>query len=160
KRQKNAFKVVLCIVLMGILSGCSLIVSTESLNIPIEEIEKNISRSTDLSQLKTGNFLKLKQFYGISREEVEEFLLYRAPSNIKADEIAVIKVKGPEQIEIVKEKLLKRVDERAVSFKDYLPEEYFLIEKKEIHVQGTYILLAISKDAAEISKAFEESFKP
>ncbi|MBM7649265.1 hypothetical protein JOC78_002218 [Bacillus ectoiniformans] len=156
---KNLLKVVLVVYLMGILSGCGLIVSTASLDVPMEQIDKHITQSADLSDLKTGNFLKLKQFYGVTREEVDEFTLYRAPSNIRADETVVIKVKDPAQVEIVKEKLIKRVDQKAVSFKDYLPEEYYLIENYQMNVQGTYILLTISKDADSIVQAFQQSFK-
>ncbi|PGL73878.1 DUF4358 domain-containing protein, partial [Bacillus thuringiensis] len=44
-------------------------------------------------------------------------------------------------------------------FKDYLPDEYFLIEKHVLKTKDNYILLAISKDADKVEKTFDKIFK-
>ncbi|WP_238455604.1 DUF4358 domain-containing protein [Desulfolucanica intricata] len=144
--------------IVGVLSGCSALSKAGTKNPPVKEIEEKIKQAVDISNLKAGNYVKLKQLYGISRGEIEEFVLYRAPSNIKADEILLIKVKDASSVNGVKEKILKRAEKQAASFRDYLPEEYFLIEKKEILVKNNYILFAISKDAQKIANVFEECF--
>ena len=157
--KKTIVSIFLFILTMGFLSGCSSLSKAETKNPTVSEINEKIKQSVDISTLKAGNFVKLKNLYGISKGEIEEFVLYRAPSNIKADEIVIIKVKDSNHVNNVKEKILKRASKQAISFKDYIPDEYYLIEKKEIKVNKNYILFAISKDVEKISNAFDECFK-
>jgi len=157
--KKTIVSIFLFILTMGFLSGCSSLSKAETKNPTVSEINEKIKQSVDISTLKSGNFVKLKNLYGISKGEIEEFVLYRAPSNIKADEIVIIKVKDSNHVNNVKEKILKRASKQAISFKDYIPDEYYLIEKKQIKVNKNYILFAISKDAEKISNAFDECFE-
>ncbi|MGW6184753.1 DUF4358 domain-containing protein, partial [Bacillus mycoides] len=84
---------------------------------------------------------------------------YTAPTNIKADEIAVIKLDNTKSVDNIKKKIISRIEKKSKSFKGYLPEEYFLIEKHVLKTKDNYILLAISKDADKIEKTFDENFK-
>ncbi|WP_142335352.1 DUF4358 domain-containing protein, partial [Bacillus toyonensis] len=59
----------------------------------------------------------------------------------------------------IKEKILSRIEKKSKSFKDYLPDEYFLIEKHVLKTKDNYILLAISKDADKIEKTFDKILK-
>ncbi|KGM96897.1 hypothetical protein Z968_05235 [Clostridium novyi A str. 4552] len=128
-------------------------------DVSTKDIGEKISQSTDLSKMKQGDNSKLEKLYKIKPGEVEEFVLYTAPSNIKADEIAVIKVKGSSKIEDVKGKIEKRIKKQTASFKDYLPEEYALMEKHVLKEKGNYIIFVVSKDVDKIEKAIDESFK-
>lgn len=155
--KKGMACLIILVFTLGVLVGCTNnkgAIKNPSFN----EIVDNIKKVVDLSTLKEGNYARLKRSYGIAREDIEEFVLYRAPSNIKADEILLIKVKQPEAVSKVKEQVEQRVAKQAASFKDYLPEEYYLIEKRVVKVQGSYILLVISQDAEQIAQAFEECF--
>lgn len=158
KYKRKIIITTLLIILTLSVAGCNL-TKTKLKNPSISEINEKISQAVDLSTLKVGNYAKFRKLYAIQKGDMEDFVLYRAPSNIKADEIVIIKVKASNQVNNVKEKVLKRVDKQAASFIDYLPDEYFLIEKKVLKVKNNYILLAISKDAEKIAKEFEESFK-
>ncbi|HAG44839.1 MAG TPA: hypothetical protein DCL31_17845, partial [Clostridium sp.] len=115
--------------------------------------------AVNLDEMKEGDNDKLQKLYDIKADEIENFILYVAPTNLKADEVAVIKVKDANDVESVKEKLSKRVEEQGKSFKDYLPDEYFLIEKHVLKTKDNYVLLAISKDADKIESAFDEALK-
>lgn len=150
---KTRKALVIMLLVLFLLGGCG---QDKLQNPTVQSIADKVKQSVDLSSLKAADYPKLKKLYGISRAELEDFVLYRAPSNIKADEIAIIKVKDPKYIDEVKEKVLKRADRQATSFRDYLPKEYFLIEKKIIKVKGNYILFAVSKDAEKIADVFED----
>lgn len=106
-----------------------------------------------------GDEEKLKKLYDIDSENLEEYILYIPKSNIEANEIAIFKVKESEDLEEVEEKIKDRVEEQATNFKDYLPDEYYLIEKNVLKTKGNYILFAISEDVDKIEKVFDESFK-
>lgn len=144
---------------VGILGGCSSSEKTEAKNPTVKEISEKIGQAADISQMKEGSEAKLKKLFDISTEELDEFAFYMAPSNVKADEILIIKVKDSNNIDAIKDKIVKRADKQANTFKDYAPEEYNLLEKKVVKNEGNYILYVVSKDAEKISSAFDESFK-
>lgn len=152
-KNKKVFAMLLLVLCLLWCWGCS---KEKMKNPAVKDIDSKVKQAVDLSSLKVADYPKLKKLYGISRAEIEDFVFYRAPSNIKADEIAIIKVKEPKYIAAVKEKILKRAEKQATSFRDYVPEEYFLIEKKIIRVKGNYILFAVSKDAEKIADVFDE----
>lgn len=161
--MKNLFKNILLISLIvilptGVLFGCSSKESSTKNPSP-KEIGEKISQAIDLSQMKEGDSKKLAKLYDIAEEDVEDFFLLTAPSNIKADELAIIKVKDKNKVDSVKEKVEKRVENQSTSFKDYLPEEYSLIENHVLEVKDNYIFLSISKDSEKAKEIFYESFK-
>lgn len=141
-----------------IFSACSNSAESNK-NVAIKDISEKISSVTDVSQMKEGNAEKLKKLYNIDSKESEEFILYTASSNIKVDEIAVIKVKDSNQIENIKKKISKRIEKQSTSFKDYLPKEYNLIEKHVLKNKDNYVIFIISQDAEKIEKVIDESFK-
>ncbi|MEW9097033.1 MAG: DUF4358 domain-containing protein [Clostridiaceae bacterium] len=161
--MKNLFKNILLISLIvilptGVLFGCSSKESSTK-NPSSKEIGEKISQAIDLSEMKEGDSKKLAKLYDIAEEDVEDFFLLTAPSNIKADELAIIKVKDEKKVDSIKEKVEKRVENQGTSFKDYLPEEYSLIENHILEVKDKYIFLSISKDSEKAKEIFYESFK-
>ncbi|KNF08587.1 hypothetical protein CLPU_6c00730 [Gottschalkia purinilytica] len=146
------------ILIAGALSGCST-KSKETKNVSVKEISKKVVESIDTSNMKKEDGNKLEKLYGIKPEDVEEFTVYSPKSNLKADEIAIIKAKDSNDVDKIKEKIEERIKKQESSFKDYLPDEYFLIEKHVLKTNGNYIFLAISKDAEKAENAFDESIK-
>ncbi|MGH1280429.1 DUF4358 domain-containing protein [Bacillus basilensis] len=156
--KKFVITIIACTITLGSLSGC--FGKKENVNsLSATEIGEKIEHVTNLEEMKVGDSKKLQKLYNINTDEVESFVLYTAPTNIKADEIAVIKVKDKKNVENIKNKISNRVEKKSKSFKDYLPNEYFLIEKHVLKTKDNYILLAISKDADKAEKTFDEIFK-
>lgn len=118
-----------------------------------------MKQSVKLDKLKKGDAHKLKKLYDLGTEQVEDFLLYTASSNVRADEIVVIKVKDGSQIDSIKARITQRVDAQAVKFKDYRPDEYALLEKHVLKVKSHYILFAVSADTEQIEKAFDTALE-
>lgn len=139
--------------------GCSIFNKQEIKNPSINEISEKIKQTTDMSNMKEGDSTKLKKLYDISPDDVEEFKLYTASSYLKADEIAIIKVKDSNNVPNIEDKISKRIEKQATSFKDYLPDEYFLVEKNVLKTNGNYILFIISKDSEKIEDVFDEFWK-
>ncbi|WP_242960833.1 DUF4358 domain-containing protein [Clostridium peptidivorans] len=147
----------LLVLAIGSLYGCS---SKKAAKSPsVDEIVAKVKGATDISQMPEVDAEKLKMLYDIDAADLEGFKVYIAPSNIKADELAIIKVKDEKKVAEIKDKVAKRVENQGASFKDYLPEEYSLIQNHVLKTQGNYVFLAISKDAEKMETAFNESFK-
>lgn len=150
---KTCFTMLVCMITAGALIGCS----SKTKNISAKEVGESIEHAVKIDALKKGDQKKLQKLYDISAEDVEDFVLYTAPTNIKADEVVVLKVKDSKNIESIKKKILERIDSQSKKFKDYLPNENFLIENHILKIKGNYVLLAVSAQADKIEKAFNEA---
>lgn len=153
-----ASMMLLTVFALSMTTGCSS-PKVASKNPSVNEIRDKITQTVGISDMKEGDSSKLKKLYGIDAGKLDGFALYTAPSNIRADEVALLKVKDANDVSGIKDKISKRIDSQAASFKDYLPEQYFLIEKHVLKSNGNCILFVVSKDATKIEAVFDDSFK-
>ena len=159
RRGEKLFAAVLAIAIaVSVLAGCSGKEDGLGEGLSAVEVGERIQQAVNLEELKQGDTHKLQKLYHIDAGDVEDFVLYTASSNVKADELAVIKTKDANQAESVKEKILQRLDALTVKFKDYRPEEYALIEKHVLKTKGPFVLFAVSKEADQMERAFDDAF--
>ena len=85
--------VIIGLIIVSSMTGCSSATATSVKNLSIQQIDETLRKTVDLSTLKTGDAAKLKKLYDISSEDLDGFVLYTAPSNLKADELLLIKTK-------------------------------------------------------------------
>ncbi|MFC6649162.1 DUF4358 domain-containing protein [Paenibacillus rhizoplanae] len=157
--QKMKYLVVLSavMILCGILIGCSS-KKEGAKDVPVHTIEEHIKQAASMENME-WDMNRLKKLYHLDADEVQDFVLYTAESNVEAEELAVIQVKQEHQAESVKEKIMKRIGAQEVKLKDYRPEQFYLVEKHVLKVKGRYILFTVSKDAEQIESAFSEALK-
>jgi len=156
-KNKRFFALLIFIFAISVLSGCA---SEQSdINVSAIKIEHQMKQSVKLDKLKKGDAHKLKKLYDLGSEQVEDFLLYTASSNVRADEIVVLKVIDESLIDSVKASIAQRIDAQAVKFKDYRPDEYALLEKHVLKVKSHYVLFVVSADAEQIEKAFDSALE-
>ncbi|MEK3791824.1 DUF4358 domain-containing protein [Paenibacillus sp. FSL R7-0204] len=158
--QKIKYVVVLSavMILCGILIGCSS-KKEDAKDVPVHTIEERIKQAASMEAMDKGDMSRLKKLYQLNADEVQDFVLYTAESNVEANELAVIRVKQEDQADSVKEKIMERIEAQKVKLKDYRPEQFYLVEKHILKVKGRYILFTVSKDAEQIESAFNEAFK-
>lgn len=144
--------------ILFILTSCSSKRAMDK-NISIKDIDEKIRETVDLSNMNIGDSEKLEKLYDIDIEDLEDFILYTSTKNIEASEIALLKVKDVNKIDDIKDKITARIEEKSNSFKDYIPDEYYLIEKHVLKTKNNYILFVIFEDVETIEKIFDESFK-
>ncbi|AWX56453.1 MULTISPECIES: DUF4358 domain-containing protein [Brevibacillus] len=143
---------------MGMLAGCSSEGGTSE-ELSAAKVGERIQQTVSFQDMKQRDLEKLQKLYQIEAEKVENFILYTASSNVKADELAVIKVKDASDTDNVKEKIQQRIEAQTIKFKDYRPEEYFLIEKHVLKTKGQFVLFAVSKEVDQIESVFDEALK-
>jgi len=156
KRIFNSFMALILITI--VLTACTKGGSTGK-NPSIVEINNKLSEAIDLSKMDNGDGEVLEKFYDIDSNKLEEFVLYMPKTNIEVNEIAILKVKNTSDLEDIKEKIENRIEEQGNAFRDYIPEEYYLIENHVLKTKDNYILFAIYEDVDKIEKVFDESFK-
>lgn len=145
-------------VAVGVMAGCSGKEDVAAEALSAAEVGERIRQAVNFDDMKQGDSSKLQKLYHIDAAEVEDFILYTASSNVKADELAVIKVKDENQVESIKEKIRQRIEAQTVKFKDYRPDEYYLIEKHVLKTRGPFILFAVSREADLMERAFDGAF--
>ncbi|MEA1962194.1 MAG: DUF4358 domain-containing protein [Bacillota bacterium] len=161
-RMLNSYKILIVLIILFLtvtMTGCTKSASSASpASPPLADIDTKISQSVDLSNVQKCDSEKLEKYYGVNADELEDFVLYTPAVNIKADEMAIFKVKDETGISDMQNRIEKRLQNKTDSFKEYLPEEYYLVEKHVLVNHGNYVLFAISKDAETIEDIFNEFF--
>ncbi|PGS78312.1 hypothetical protein COC69_15825 [Bacillus cereus] len=143
---------IMCIMIASALIGCS----SQTKDVSANEIGETIQKGVKMDEVEKGDQKKLQKLYEINAEDIVGFALYTASTNMKADELLILKVKNSKDIETMKKKVEDRINSQSQKFKDYLPNENFLVENHVLKIKGNYILLAISAQSDKIEKKFQE----
>ncbi|GAA0389898.1 hypothetical protein GCM10008933_20970 [Paenibacillus motobuensis] len=143
---------------LSVLTGCSGKDDMATNKLSAAQIRERIEQAVSLKDMKEGDQNKLQKLYKIDAESVEDFILYTSTSNVRADELVIIKLKDPSQAENVKEKITQRIDAQKIKFKDYRPDEYFLVEHHVLKTKGAFVFFAVSKEADQMERAFDDAF--
>lgn len=146
------------IVVISVLSGCSGKDDKTQEQLSATQLGKSIEQVVSLKEMKKADLNKLKKLYKIDADSVDDFILYTSTSNVKADELAVIKLKDESQVEGVKENIEQRIEAQKMKFKDYRPDEYFLVENHVLKTKGPFVFFAVSKEADQMEHAFNNAF--
>jgi hypothetical protein len=158
-RSKIGIIISIFILITAILSGCSKSDKTILKTPEVSQIEESVMKNIDITDMIKLDDKKLERVYGIKADEVEGYFVYVSTSNVKADEVAVFKAKDANGAEYLKTKIADRMVQLGKSFKDYLPEQYSLIEKNTLEIKGNYVFLVVSKDGEDIKALFDKCFE-
>lgn len=154
-RSKLTIAILALAVMVGLLAGCAG-KNEESGSLTAAEVAERIEKSADLSNMKQGDANRLEKLYHLTSNDLEDFVLFTASSNVKADELLVIRLKEASETDRVMEQIEQRIAAQAAKFKDYRPEQYFLIEKRVLKTNGRYILFSVSAEADSMERIFDE----
>ncbi|AZS15293.1 DUF4358 domain-containing protein [Paenibacillus lutimineralis] len=159
KYRRSLFPAVLVIIVaIYVLTGCSGTDDKTADKLSAAQIGGKIEQAVSLKDMKAGDQIKLQKLYKIDADNVDDFILYTSTSNVRADELTVIKLKDLGKAENVKAKLEQRIEEQKIKFKDYRPNEYFLVEHHVLKTKGAFVFFAVSKEADQMERAFDDAF--
>lgn len=127
--------------------------------VDMDSLRQSLSQIIDSEHMDIGDSSKLRKLYYISKNEVEDFILYSPKSNMEANEVLILKAKNEEDIEHLKVKVEERVKKQSDSFKNYRPEEYDIISNRVLDIKGKYLILIISSESEKIESAINKEFK-
>ncbi len=156
KKYKNYYYILIATVLITFISLYQVLKVKDA---DMDSLRKNLSQVIDDEQMDIGDSSKLRKLYYISKNEVEDFILYAPKSNMDANEVLVLKGKSEEVIQQLKVKVEGRIKKQSDSFNSYRPEEYDIISNRVLDIKGKYLILIISRDSATIEAAINKEFK-
>ena len=175
--KKLIYISVLCVGMVGALTGCGGSKDSDATTEKVKEVEsaaseekKELPSSQEMADamLDKGDFkdslatvdntMAINRLYMLDAAIVEEAAFY-TNSNATAEEIAVIKVKDAESVETVKAAYETRVAEQKEACKDYLPDEMPKLEDAVIYSNGNYVILCVSNDSDTMLDIIEDFFE-
>ena len=147
-RLKWLFVAALCVFLYFMLSA-----NRES-RAAFSDVQEAVISAADLTPMAEGDNQTFKRLYGLSASDYENVLLYYPTTNMGAEELLLIQLKDLSQQQAVKDAIESRLDTQKKSFDGYGVDQYAMLEKAVVEVQGNYILLVVANDPAPVRKAF------
>ena len=94
-------------------------------------------------------------FFGIQSDSMEQFAAVTCSNGISAQEIVLVKATDEDSAKAVEEKLQNRLDSRKAEAKDYLPDQYAILEECEVKRDGVYVRLIISPEAQALVDIYQ-----
>ena len=145
---KWLFVAALCVFLYFMLSA-----NRES-RAAFSDVQEAVISAADLTPMAEGDNQTFKRLYGLSASDYENVLLYYPTTNMGAEELLLIQLKDLSQQQAVKDAIESRLDTQKKSFDGYGVDQYAMLEKAVVEVQGNYILLVVANDPEPVRKAF------
>ena len=145
---KWLFVAALCVFLYFMLSA-----NRESRAV-FSDVQEAVISAADLTPMAEGDNQTFQRLYGLSASDYENVLLYYPTTNMGAEELLLIQLKDLSQQQAVKDAIESRLDTQKKSFDGYGVDQYAMLEKAVVEVQGNYILLVVANDPAPVRKAF------
>lgn len=143
----------LCVAALIVMLTLMLSANRES-NTDFETMSGAVTAAADLSTMAEGDNQTLKRLYGLSAADYDGFLLYYPTTNMGAEELLVIKLADKDQQQAVSDAIVSRKKKQMDSFEGYGIDQYAMLEKSIVEVQGNYILFVSAADPAAVQKAF------
>lgn len=124
---------------------------------PLSEIFEKLKTDysiTDMLEYKSADDLSR---YGIKAEDVEESAGGVNKSGVDQEEIVLVKAKDADAAKRVEDALNKRLESKLNETKNYNPEQYAIVEKCSVDVDGNYVSMIISINAEAMKKDYKEA---
>ncbi len=139
--------IVLCLIVILVLSGCS----TKKLDFDMQNVVEALSTKsyfgTDFYEVEGS---ALVQMYGIEVENVNAIGF--AGSGGVADELSIFNVENEADADTILQIAQDRIAERIEAYKSYKPDEVFKLEHAYVEKFGTFIVVGVCSDADAFKK--------
>lgn len=135
----------------------SLLMGGKNSKADIEQVAQNVEQSVSMESLSRADNRMVKRLFGINAGDYEGTALYVSDSNMKVEEILIVKLKEASQAEEVEKAVQSRLERQLDSFEGYDPQQCALLEAHVLDTVGNYLLYVVHDDAAAADRAFRKS---
>lgn len=124
-----------------------------------EAVENEVLSEVELTGLEKKGDSELKEFYGLSRDDVVGYALYAPSSSTEPEEWFLVKASDREQLESIRRAAEMRLKVQKESLKKSGKELLEKLDKALICERGEFLMVAIGAQAPELEKAFQKSVR-
>ncbi len=154
--MKKLFSALLILALCLALAACSSGGKTAK-NVDLKAVYDSFGISDEEMLALTSD--DLMEYYGIEASDVKQFAGAVNMSGISAEEIVIIEAKDSKAAAAIKGHLDDRYASKSAQMKDYIPEQYAIIEKCSVAQSGNFVSMIISANAESYVKTYEAAIK-
>ena len=122
---------------------------------PLDVLYEQITRTFNVPEMMVLKDDLLSAYLGLSPEDYTDGRFYICSNNLKADEIWLVELDSEEAAARMLEKARERIEVKAQSYCNYLPEEYEIASRGVAVTRGKYAALFISPDAEAMLAALD-----
>lgn len=130
---------------------------TEDSQASVETVAQSVTAAIDMEAMQEGSNRMLKKLYGLNAGDYEGVMLYMPVTNMDAEEILIVKLKDQSQAESVTAAIRARLETQKTSFEGYGIEQFALLEKHVLDVQGNFIFYGVHADVSKADAAFQDA---
>lgn len=131
----------------------------------LKERELNIEAlSEDINKFVTEDYKKgtiedLRKIYGVSSNDINNYIFFKSNNNMDPKEILVLNFKDENLLKVNKENISKVIDNKKSSFKDYNADAYSLLESSIFKTKGTNLIYIVNEDNKKVEKIINKHFR-
>ena len=122
----------------------------------IEDVTEKVTKATDMTDLSAADNRTVRRLYGLNVNDYEGVSLYVSDSNMKVEEVLIVKLKDVAQADAVESAVKSRVDTQLQSFEGYGPEQCKLLDDHVLDTEGNYVLFVVNSKAQAADQAFQK----
>jgi hypothetical protein len=159
--KKLCSLLVLCALTAVLAAGCSQDTTDSGETVDMATLQQTLlDAAPNLPEMLTltdqeGDADQFSYFSSLSYDKVDGFLLAYSASGLEADEIAVIAVKDPADVNEAEASLEEHLANRLLLYQQYGPDQVSRVESGRVFTQGRYAVLVICDDTQAVKDAFE-----
>ena len=101
----------------------------------------------------------MMNFLGISTEDCAQYMVAICAEGMRSDEVWLIEAKDEASLENLRQLAQTRIESKLEETVTYAPDQYVVVEKAELLVNGLYLALLISPNVNELKAGFEAAFQ-
>lgn len=128
--------------------------------VSVETLVGNVQAVAEMNKVSAmDNTIASEMYNNLDLSLLDEYSFNMPLINVKCDEITIVKVKDAKDVEMVKKAMEYRYENIVNTWKQYLPDQYEIVQKGQIVTNGKYLMLLIAPEVEKGVQAFNEALK-
>ena len=154
--MKKAISLILVFSMMLLLAACGG-KTEEAVTIDVNALYESYSQY--MPEMFYPDEDTMLNFLGISTEDCVQYKVAVCAEGMRADEVWLIEAKDAAALETLRRLAETRIQAKLDETVSYVPDQYVIVEKAQLLVQGNYLALLISPDVDALKAGFEAAFR-
>lgn len=127
----------------------------EKAPLSVEEVYQKIEQEVSLQSPACMDKDFISNYYGMDTDALEEYVFSISEDAAQAETVIIMKVKDEGDTESIADSLQEVVEEKKEEMRDYIPEQFAIVEKSEVVTKDNYVWLVISENEDKITSVIE-----
>lgn len=137
-----------------LLSGCGAKETAEKKEVNLQGVYDQISQAVELPEMAQISENRRYNLLGIAPEDCAQAITAVCGDSVRTDEIWLIEAVDKAAAERILSLAKLRLEAKEKELKDYLPDQYAIVQRSELIQRDNLIALFVSPDAGKMAELF------